>query len=245
MTEKHEMISHGHIENTLMYPHRNRGMEIVLVEKGHLEWAVDRVPEVLNPGTVFFTLPWQTHGSLMLREPPNRIFYALFALPGGNDSTKEALRLPASLKFSAEEQKTLGKVFCGAHRHAWSATPLLKEIFPELVRRLDGASELDVIATTSLLRALLIELADIISRAQSEPQWLSPTVQKVKAFLNQVAESLDHLILNRSGNTYKLAGHSNVVGRGGSGQPGGMLGRKVVCLLRAVVSDNAGCNHGA
>lgn len=187
-----EMISHGHIENKRMYPHRNQGMELVLVEKGHLEWAVDRAPEMLNPGTVFFTLPWQMHGSLMLREPPNRIFYALFALPGRNDSPRESLRFPASLKFSAEEQKALGKVFCGAQRHAWPATPLLKEVFPELVRRLDGASEMDGIAATSLLRALLVELADIISRAQGEPRWLSPTVRKVKTFLARIEQSLDH-----------------------------------------------------
>jgi len=192
MTAIREIISHGYIENKLMYPHRNQGLEIVLVEKGHMEWAVDRVPEVLNPGSVFFTLPWQMHGSLMLREPPNRMFHALLALPGENNSPQESLRFPASLKFSATEQKALGTVFLGAHRHAWPATPLLEEIFPELVRRLDGGSEFDAIASTSLLRALLVELADIIRRAQNKPQWLSPTAQKVKAFLAQIGESLDH-----------------------------------------------------
>ncbi len=39
MTQMREMISYGHIENKLMYPHRNQGMGIVLVDKGHLEWA--------------------------------------------------------------------------------------------------------------------------------------------------------------------------------------------------------------
>ena len=187
-----EIISYGHIENKLMYPHRNQGMEIVLVEKGHLEWAVDRVPEILNPGTVFFTLPWQTHGSLMVREPSNRIFYVLFSLSGGNDSSAETLRFPASLKFSAKEQKVLGRIFASAHRHAWPATPLLKELFPEWIRRLNGSTEVDGVAATSLLRALLVELADIISRSQGEPQWLSPTVRTVKAFLSQVGEQLDH-----------------------------------------------------
>ena len=192
MIAMQEIISYGYIENKLMYPHRNQGMEIVLVEKGHLEWAVDRIPEVLNPGTVFFTLPWQTHGSLMLREPPNRIFYTLFGLPGENDSPQESLGFPASLKFSVEEQKALSEVFIGAQRYAWPATPLLKEIFPELVRRLDGTSKMDAIAATSLLRALLVELTDIISRVQSEPKWLSPRVRKVKEFLSRVGKELDH-----------------------------------------------------
>lgn len=187
-----EIISHGHIENKLMYPHRNRGMEMVLVEKGHLEWAVDRIPEVLNPGAVFFTLPWQTHGSLMLREPPNRIFYALFALPGEYDSPTDSLRFPESLKFSAEEQKLLGNIFIGAQRHAWPATPLLKELFPELIRRLDGTAELDALTAASLLRTLLVELADIIRQTQDEPKWLSPRVRKVKVFLSALGQSLEH-----------------------------------------------------
>ena len=53
MTQTREIISHGHIENKRMYPHRNPGMEIVLVEQGHLDGAVDQAPETLNPGTVF------------------------------------------------------------------------------------------------------------------------------------------------------------------------------------------------
>lgn len=186
-----DIVSYGYIENKLMYPHWNQGMEIVFVEKGHLEWAVDRIPEVLNPGTVFFTLPWQVHGSLMLREPPNKIFYTLFSLPGGSYHPASEICFPASLQFSEEEQRALGAVFSGAQRHAWTATPLLKEIFPELIRRLDGGTPMDELAAPSLLRTLLIELAGMISRTQQETQWLSPTVQKVKKFLPCIAQSMD------------------------------------------------------
>lgn len=187
-----DIFSYGYIENKLMVPHRNQGMEIVLVEHGHLEWAVDRIPEVLTPGTVFFTLPWQVHGSLMLREPPNRIFYTLFSLSDGCSDSETEIRFPASLEFSEAEQKTLGAVFAEAQRHAWPATPLLKALFPELIRRLDSKTAIDKIAAPALLRTLLIELAGIISRSQTETQWLSPTVRKVKTFLPRIAESMDH-----------------------------------------------------
>lgn len=187
-----DIVSYGYIENKLMVPHRNQGMEIVLVEHGRLEWAVERIPEVLTPGTVFFTLPWQVHRSLMLREPPNRIFYTLFSLSDGCSDSETEIRFPASLEFSEAEQKTLGAVFVEAQRHAWPATPLLKELFPELIRRLDSGTSIDKIAAPSLLRTLLIELAGIISRSQTETQWLSPTVRKVKEFLPRMAESMDH-----------------------------------------------------
>jgi AraC family L-rhamnose operon regulatory protein RhaS len=192
MRSSADILSYGYIENKLMVPHRNQGMEIVLVEHGHLEWAVDRIPEVLTPGTVFFTLPWQIHGSLMLREPPNRIFYTLFSLPDGSHDSEREIVFPSSLEFSEEEQKVLGAVFSGAQRHAWPATPLMKEIFPELIRRLDGETPMDAIAAPSLLRTLLIELAGVISHAQQETQWLSRTVKKVKDFLPRIAESMDH-----------------------------------------------------
>jgi AraC-like DNA-binding protein len=192
MTHLSEIISYGHIENKLMYPHRNPGMEIVLVDHGHLEWAVEQVPEVLNPGSVFFTLPWQTHGSLQLREPPNKIFYILFSLPGSVDPESKKIQFPAALKFCATVQIILGHLFKTGSHHAWQASPLLRQLFPELIHRLDGSGKLDGLAVVSLLRSILIELADIISKAESAQQKLSPTVTKVRTFLGDLGKSLDH-----------------------------------------------------
>ncbi len=187
-----EIISYGYIENKLMYPHCNPGMEMVLVDQGRLDWAVDQAPEILNPGTVFFTLPWQVHGSLQIREPRNRIFYVLFSLPGKNDGLKDGIRFPAALKFSAAEQQMLAQVFMKAPHHAWQASPLLRQLFPELIHRLDGSEKLDSVAAISLLRSILIELADIIGKAQSAQQHLLPTVRKVRSFLREIGQALDH-----------------------------------------------------
>ncbi len=192
MSSLKEIISYGHVESKLMHPHCNPGMEIILVEQGHLEWAVEQVPEVLNPGSVFFTLPWQMHGSLQMREPRNRIFYVLFSLPGKNDVLKNEMRFPAVLKFSAAEQQMLAQVFMKAPHHAWQASPLFKQLFPELVRRLAGATAMDSLAAVSLLRSILIELADTISKSKSVQQRLSPTVRKVRSFLQEIGQALDH-----------------------------------------------------
>jgi len=186
-----EIISYGHIENKLMYPHCNPGMELVLVEQGQLEWAVEQVPEVLTPGTVFFTLPWQMHGSLQIREPRNRICYALFGLPGSDEKPHDRIQFPERLRFTAKETKLLSQVFVSAPRHAWLASDLLKKMFPELIRRLDGSSELDDSASTSLLRAILIELADTICNSPDSGQHNALTTQKVRAFLRIIGQQLD------------------------------------------------------
>ena len=186
-----EIISYGHIENKLMYPHRNPGMEIVLVERGHLEWAVENIPEILNPGMVFFTLPWQAHGSLHVREPRNKIYYTLFALDQPYEEPTEGICMPPALGFSSSEEEMLARVFTSSQRHAWPASDLLKAMFPELIQRLDRASTVDQAGARALLRTIIVELANIISNAPLAQQFVSPTIQRVRTFLKSLPQCMD------------------------------------------------------
>ena len=189
--QRGRIISYGHIENQLMHPHRNSGMEIVLVEQGHLEWAVDNRPEVLTPGSVFFTLPWQAHGSLFIREPKNRIYYILFELAEPYATPSDSIRFPRNFGFSPSEQKMLSRLFCGAHQHAWASSATVRHLFPELVRLLDSPSPLNASAAMALLRCLIMELALSIAN-QSEPQAKeSPSATRVRRFLQRLNGLID------------------------------------------------------
>lgn len=191
MSDVPEIISFGHIENKLMYPHRNPGMEIVLVEQGNLEWAVEGVPEMLKPGTVFFTLPWQVHGSMHIREPRNKIHFILFDVTEKADASRKTIHFHRGFGFSANEQKLLNKAFTGTNRHAWPASDLIKQIFPELTERLKGKSPLDRSMAISLLRTLLLGLVESIRSAAGENAPVSPTAQKVGHFLTELAYHLE------------------------------------------------------
>ncbi len=192
MSSLKEIISYGHIENKRMYPHRNPGMEIVLVDQGRLDWAVDQAPEILNSGTVFFTLPWQVHGSLKVCEPRNRIFYTLFALPQPSDRPVKQLRMPSSLGFSSAEEKLVGRVLVSTRRHAWPASDLLKKLFPALMLKLDGTTQLEAAAARALLRTIIIELAGIIDSAPDAPQRESASASRVRGFLKSLLQTMDH-----------------------------------------------------
>lgn len=174
-----------------MYPHCNPGMELVLVEQGHLEWGVDRVPEVLNSGSIFFTLPWQVHGSSLLREPPNRICYILFDVEDPQAKAEQALIFPEWLGMSADEERTLSTIFKGATQHGWTASPLIKQLFPELLKRLDGSGNLDQSIAGSLLRSLLLELGDIVSCPLGQEPAQSSVVRRVDDVLAEVRDQLD------------------------------------------------------
>ncbi len=191
MNQLTEIISHGHIENKLMYPHCNPGMEIVLIEEGHLEWAVDNVPEVLDPGMVFFTLPWQVHGSLHVREPRNRIYYVLFSMGESYDTPTDFVRMPKAWGFTRPEEKMLSEVLVSASRHAWPASRLFITLFRELNERLDGASPLDGSGARALLRAIVVELVNIINEAPQNRLYDSPSRERVRSFLNELTHTLD------------------------------------------------------
>lgn len=189
--QRGRIISYGHIENQLMHPHRNAGMEIVLVEQGHLEWAVDNRPEALTPGSVFFTLPWQAHGSLFIREPKNRIYYVLFELAEPYAAPSDTIRFPRNFGFSPSEEKMLSRLFCGTSQHAWAVSATAKQIFPELIRLLDAPSPLNASAATALLRCLILELALSIAN-QSGPQAAeAPSATRVRRFLQRLNGHID------------------------------------------------------
>ena len=189
--QRGHIISYGHIESQLMHPHRNAGMEIVLVEQGHLEWAVDNRPEVLTPGTVFFTLPWQVHGSLFLREPKNRIYYILFELAEPYTTPVPSIRFPQRFGFSLKEQKMLSRIFCGTTRHGWPLSATAQQIFADLIRLLDSPAPLHAVTSLALLRCLILEVALSIE-SQSTPQAKdSYTSKRVRRFLEHLNSRID------------------------------------------------------
>ena len=44
--------------------HRDYGLEIIYLEKGALNWHVQGRVERVTAGSVFFSLPWEEHGSV-------------------------------------------------------------------------------------------------------------------------------------------------------------------------------------
>ncbi|MDF7822670.1 AraC family transcriptional regulator [Pontiellaceae bacterium B12227] len=188
---KSPIISSGHLENKLMYPHRNPGMEIVLVEQGGLEWAVEGVPEALKPGTVFFTLPWQTHGSMHIREPQNKIYFVLFELLKPYERGAARFQFPKALGFTPTEERELSRTFTEAPHHAWMGSELLQQLFPEMVRRLETGETLERTVAFSLLRTLIADLAQTIRSTPEANGYCSSSVAAVRDFFKGIATELD------------------------------------------------------
>lgn len=187
-----EIISYGRFECKELSPHKNRGMEITFIEKGMLEWMVEGVPEKVESGSVFFTLPWQVHGSLHPKEPDNIVWHILFHLETDYPRPRKNFRFPEKLGFSPSEMKILSAAFAGSSRHGFRATPALRRLMPELIRELQSTHDLRQAHSISLLRALLIELKRIVTGEAVNEETHSWSEKKVRTLISELSANCDH-----------------------------------------------------
>lgn len=186
-----EIITYGRLRCPELSPHKNRGMEISYVEKGNLEWMVEGVPEKVVPGSIFFTLPWQVHGSLNPKEPNNTIWHLLFHLEEDYPLPRNHFRFPNSLGFSSDEMKTLSSIFSASSRHCFRATPAMRWLMPALVCELQSSHDLRNAHSLSLLRAMLVELKRIVAFEASNADTYNWSEKKVQELISELSSRCD------------------------------------------------------
>jgi len=182
-----EIISYGRFRCREMAPHKNLGMEITYVEQGMLDWMVEGRAESVAPGTIFFTLPWQVHGSVQDQEPENTVCHVLFRLDRDYADRCRTFRFPARLGFSRAEMDVLSAVMAGSVRHAFPATAAMRWMMPALIAELQGAHDLRETHVFTLLRGVLVELKRIISGEAVNENLHTRTEANVKALLSALA----------------------------------------------------------
>lgn len=186
-----EIISYGRFRCTELAPHKNRGMEITYISKGDLEWMVEGRLEKVPPGSVFFTMPWQVHGSLKPRLPDNEICHVLFHLKEDYPRARKRVEFPDSFGFSASEMRSISALVCASSRHGFRATPAMRWLMQTLINELQGEHKLGDAYAVSLLRAVVIELTRIISGKAVDADIHTPTEHRIQEFLSHLSSSCD------------------------------------------------------
>lgn len=184
-------ISYGNFRCKELSPHKNRGVEITYISRGNLEWMVEGVSEPVIAGSVFFTLPWQVHGSMHPREPDNAIHHALFQLKNDYLEPCTSFMFPDAFGFTPEESQQLSHVLCSAPWHCYRATPAMRWLMPALIAELQGEYSHGETHAISLLRAILVELVRIIQGDAVDTDTQSYSEKRVQKLLSELAESCD------------------------------------------------------
>lgn len=187
-----EIISYGRLHCKEVTPHKNRGMEITYIEKGMMEWMVEGVPEKVETGSIFFTLPWQVHGSLHPREPDNTIWHILFHLEKDYPNPHKQFFFPKCFGFSSAEMKILSTAFSASEKHCLRATPAMRRLMPSLINELQSTHELRNAQTISLLRAVLVELKRIVCGEAVDTETHTWSEKRVQSLLTELSSTCDH-----------------------------------------------------
>jgi len=147
--------------------HRNPGLEIVYLSRGHLRWEVEGRPEQVRPESVFYTFPWERHGSRDEYEPGHFWHWVLFRLrgPAGRFS------FHPSLGFSEHETARIRRVLRGTgERRTFPATRDVAWILPRLIAECRDGGPLSAPAIVSLSRLLILELVRCVQPGRKERQ---------------------------------------------------------------------------
>jgi len=186
-----EFISYGRFQCTELAPHKNRGMEITYVEKGIMEWMVEGVPEKIEAGTVFFTLPWQVHGSPHPKEPDNTLWHVLFHLEEDYPTPQKHFRFLPSLGFNTKEMKLLSTTLAASPHHGFRATPTLRSLIPTLIGELQSTHELREAHAITLLRAVLVELKRIVKGEVVDDLKYTTSEQRAQSLITKLSPTCD------------------------------------------------------
>jgi len=179
----HGIISYGHFPIKELAPHKNQGMEITFVEKGVMEWMVEGRPEKVEAGSVFYTLPWQVHGSLQPREPENLVWHVLFHLDKDYSTPHTHFQFRKNLGFTQRESKILSSTYSSSLRHCFPATTTIRSLMPALIAELQSTRELRDVLAITLLRALLVELKRVVNSEVADITTYTRSEQRVQELI--------------------------------------------------------------
>ena len=185
---KNGFVSYGAISQKELPLHRNVGMEVVLVKEGRLRWVVDGRIENVTAGMVFFTLPWQAHGSTYAREPGNLLEFVQFRLDQSHRKAVRSFGFAPPLDIPTAKARELSRIFCGASQHAWPSTPNLRWVLRALVEQLE--QETNQLMLQGIFRTMIVELSNIVSGLSLAPESApNETVRRVESLIAQMETS--------------------------------------------------------
>ena len=156
MKIKHGYWESGQIRNLPM--HRNDGLELVLVEKGQVEWQVEGVSEWVGPGSLFFTLPWQQHGDSTPQHQGLELYFVILPLDKSYKKTNKswAFHPDLQLPIHTDDMKLLRSQFNTLNKHCWPASEAFAQNMRLLHQELEDDQAFSATQRAALMTSLLI-----------------------------------------------------------------------------------------
>lgn len=143
--------------------HKNPGIEIHYLKEGYLMWQCDGRIEPVLPDSIYFTMPWQEHGSIWEFEPGHYWYFIVIRTLMINGS----LKLPQELGFSDIENNQIIKLLTGFQGNCLGSTELIRTLMPLLIAELESPCDFHSAKVERMCAQIVLELAQMVQKPHS------------------------------------------------------------------------------
>ena len=175
--------------------HRNEGIELTLLERGTLGFAVDGQEFLLKPGDLTFTRPWQRHRVGDPLVAAGRLHFLILDL--GVRRPHQPWRWPSWIVLAPQDRRELTDILRHNEQPVWRATAEVVRCF----RRIGAAVEADragsgISSLAVHLNGLFLLILEMFRHREVRlDRSLSSTLRTVELFWADLRENLDQMAL--------------------------------------------------
>ena len=169
-------------------PHRNEGIEIVLLETGNMVFTLGTHRHKLKAGSLTITRPWQLH---CLGDPnlgPGRLHWVLIDV--GIRRPHQPWKWPRWVMLTTEEKQELTRKLSLNEHPVWNSTPAITQDFKELAACIEtfDRKETATLLTLHMNHLLLSILAALRKQCLEQNENLKSYNRSVEMFFAELHE---------------------------------------------------------
>ena len=105
--------------------HLDQGLEIIFLEKGALNWHAEGRVERVTAGSVYFSLPWEQHGSVDEFEPGHYWHWVQIGIEGGLRRPRREFRFHRDIGIPPAEARAISAMLTRTGRRRMFALILV------------------------------------------------------------------------------------------------------------------------
>ncbi len=174
---------HGRGSARTLPTHRDQGLEIIFLEKGALNWHVEGRVERVTADSVYFSLPWQEHGSADEFEPGHYWHWVQLGLAGRIDRPRTRFGFHADFGLTNRESAEISALLTSQGRHCYRATARMAWLVPTLVEELSQPGGGGSAYLAALARLAILELVRCIQASDRSDHTDAASMRRVETFI--------------------------------------------------------------
>ena len=177
---------HGKGSIARLPAHQNGGFEVHYIAKGHLHWDIEGRHFLVAPHSVFFTFPWEKHGSCADFEPGHYFHFVVYRLRSTGNNQPGKVRLIDDFGLSETEQRDIFRKLSSARDRSFAASPDFGWVMTQLTQELAQPGIMARTRVMALSRAVLCELVRCVHHAETQPPKNSTSQRRILQFVDQL-----------------------------------------------------------